>query len=385
MEIHRQRLIIVEQGFLDLTEINISQAYLSDANGGMLKLESDLAELALTIVEHGEFILCLIETDTSVLRFLKLLPSIAMEDAVYIGSMIAQSYVPYQNNTESPGKSVEEIQTVGRMLFPFSQFSFQLAMYLYDWTTPSFVRLIYLKIFQYTGIPQDLYPVDKFSIADKLWAANFLIYSPSNADFMRSFMIQPSPSRNDVYRQLSNVATKLHPFSEVENRLLSAAMQSMPRTPVTTRPQLFSGQIDILGLGLDCFGIEFFECPLNQGPSNRSLKIDFATAMSTDISPRKIVTTKMGWSFTDTMEDAMHYSNGILLVANHPEDSFVWETAAYVTPLSDDPGKIEYTFAPGSHFEVQWIDTMEFQGTQVAVINLLPISMRLQTVEKSKL
>ena len=297
--------------------------------------------------------------------------------------MITQKYIPYQNIPDAPGKSVEEIRALGQRLFPFSPYSFQLAMCVYDWTTASFTRMVLLKIFQYTGIAQTPFPIDKHSIAQAIYASNWSTYTIENADFMSSFMMKPSPSLDDVKAQLENVASDLQKFSEIENRVLSAAMQALPRTSLFLHLQLFSGQMDLYELGLDHFGIEFLECPLNKGPTNQSLVIAFTSAMEDYVSTGKAITTKMVWSFTDTLDDAMHYSNGIVLVANHPRDSFVWETAAYITTLSDDPAKTEYTFMPGCQFRVQSVDTAQVQDKQIVVIVLQPIHQPNVSKEKT--
>lgn len=286
--------------------------------------------------------------------------------------MMAQKYVPYQNIPDAPGKTVEEIRDLGQKLFPFSPFSFQLAMCVYDWTTASFTRLVFLKIFQYTGIPPEPFPIDKPSIAEEIWGSNWPPYTPQNADYMRSFLMTPVTTLEEVQTQLKDVSASLHNFSIVENRLLSAAMQALPRTSIFSHHRLFSGQVDIFQLGLDHFGIELLECPLNSGPENERLIEAFATVLASYVSAGKTITTKMVWSFTDTEEDAMHYSNGILLVANFPGDSAVWETAAYVTPLSDDPKKTEYTFMPGSRFDVQSVFPATINDKPVTVVNLQP-------------
>ena len=83
------------------------------------------------------------------------------------------------------------------------------------------------------------------------------------------------------------------------------------------------------------------------------------------------LTTKMVWSFGNSMDEAMQYQNGIVLVANPPTGAAVWDVASYITPLSDDPTKIEYTFAPGTTFLVQSVEQTQVDSKTVWVINLL--------------
>jgi hypothetical protein len=299
-------------------------------------------------------------------------PDICPRDVAFIDDMIAQKYIPYQNIPESLGKTVEEIRRLGKRHFPFSPYSFQLAMCVYDWTTASFTRMIFLKIFEYTGIGQPPFPIDQHSIARAIWTSNWGKYTPQNRDFMNSFMMKPAWSLLDVELQLTGVASKLQHFSDVQNRLLSAAMQSLPRTSTVSHRKLFSGQIDIRQLGLDVFGVEFLECPSNKGPVGKPLRDDFEKAISTYISKGKIITTKMVWSFTDRIRDAVDYSNGILLVVEAPADSWVWERVVYITPLSHSPDKNEYIFMRGTEFEVQSVNKTTLEQKPMVVITLQP-------------
>ncbi|KAL9610825.1 MAG: hypothetical protein Q9167_004494 [Letrouitia subvulpina] len=393
------RLIVDTQGFLDMTELSLLKFTALDVNGLLLVLHippfntsisqsSHLAELFLTIKEDNEFVLKLTQSTTvkqgtsngnwtrpttTVTGKLKPFPNISAIDAAFFKSMINAKYVPYQSLPDVPGKTTGEIKALGQRLFPFTPYNFELAMSVYDWTTPSFVRLVYLKIFQYTSIEHDPFPLDLHSIAQKIYATNWSIYNPHDPDFMNSFMMSPASSLQGVRAQLTVVAPNLHKFSDVQNRLLSAAMQAMPRVSSLTHAQLFSGQLDIHELNLDNFGIEFFECPLNTGPVGKTLIQDLSIALASYISVGKTVTTKMVWSFTDTMTDALKYSNGIVLVVKHPMDSVVWDTVSYITPLSDDPTKTEYAFPPGSQFKILHIDTITHQGKQVVVIKLQPL------------
>jgi len=293
----------------------------------------------------------------------------------YIDQMIAQKFVPYQDIPAGKGKSPEQIAELGKRLFPFSPHSFQLAMSIYDYTTASFVRLVFLKVFQYTNMKTTPLPLDLPSIAQQIWESNWGKYTPKDPFYMKAFMMKPATSLENVKTQLSSVATELQKFSDVQNRLAAAAMQSVPRTSVRAKAQLYSGQVDIYQMGLGRFGVEFLECPLNDGPHTQPLSIELDTAMATYVSPGHIITTKMIWSFTDTMDDAMHYSNGILLVANRPEGSWVWDTASYVTPVSDSEAKAEYTFMPGSRFEVNSAEQTEVKvGGKIKPVLLITLT-----------
>ncbi|EJD42584.1 hypothetical protein AURDEDRAFT_115019 [Auricularia subglabra TFB-10046 SS5] len=391
------RLIVDRLGFLDITELNLANSTFLDFNGRALvsggsHMQTPL-DLYLSISPNGTFDAGLIPdhghfTDNGTIPSpapaglkivasgrLKSLPSVSASDATFLNEMIARKFVPYQNIPDAPGKTMKEIKTLGKKLFPFTRHSFQMAISLYDWTTASFSRLVFMKIFEYTGIraSHGFFPLDLPSVSQMIWESNWGTYTPGDRDFMNSFMMQPAASLVDVPTQLAAVQRRLHEFSAVQNRILAATMDSMPRTSVLRIPNLFSGQVDIFQLGLDHFGIEFLECPLNKGPVTQSLEIALASSLASFVAPGRTITTKMVWSFTDSVDDAMHYQNGILLVANPPADAWVWDTAAYTTPLSDDPAKIEYTFKPGSRFLVQSVGQATVGDKPVVVIMLHPL------------
>ncbi|KAF2679518.1 hypothetical protein K458DRAFT_490599 [Lentithecium fluviatile CBS 122367] len=413
------RLIVQDQGFLDVTELDILRVIVLDANGSKLwhkwdqgrvlgpeipssefTAQARILELDLDLPGDGEFTQrlhaakpgmflaphkILVVTDwnegsdtygtlgSSTSGRLKPLPKIFQDDIEFIDSMIKDHHVPYRNIPDGRGKSEEMIKSLGKRLFPFTTHSFELAMCVYDWMTASFTHMVFLKIFEYStysGIGQPPTPVDQHSIAEQIWKSNWPLYTAQDPDFMYSFMMKPSWSQLEVELQLmENRAMLLH-FSNVENRLLAAAMEALPRTSALKSPRLFIGQVDIYQLGRDHFGIEFLEYPGNKGPISELLISDFNAAISTYISRSSIIITKMVWSFTDSVDDSMHYSNGILLVADFPEDSWVWENAAYITPLSDDPQKIEYTFLPGSQFKVKSVEKGEYNKKRIDVITL---------------
>ncbi|KAI1737937.1 hypothetical protein F4680DRAFT_426600 [Xylaria scruposa] len=399
------RLIIKEQGFLDLTEIPTSPLLVLDANGAILfhpdsneekgPLEHNVAPppcvgLTLQLGGNGSFTLMLTdakigaENHSSIASGkLKPLPSVSMADVAFIDTMIENKYIPYQNIPDAPGKTVEEIKALGLRLFPFSPHSFQLAMCVYDWTTASFTRMVLLKVFEYTSILPPPFPLDLNSLANQIWTSNWETYKPQNEDYMHSFLMKPADSLEDVKAQLSDVAKDLQQLSTIENNILSAALQALPRTSVFQHLQLYSGQVDIAQMGLDHFGIEFLEYPHNDGPVGQELITGFSDVLQTYVSVGKTITTKMAWSFTDSVESALHYANGILLVANFPQESAVWDTVAYVTALSDDPNKTEYLFAPRTQFEVQCVDKAMVNGTQVVVITLQPLPKKIDTAKST--
>ncbi|BCT67735.1 hypothetical protein [Nitrosospira sp. NRS527] len=368
------RLIVNGQGFLDITDFcpGHGAAYV-DFNGRQLGYNSPFGSFTLTLPGNGTFTVQLDNcSDPQVSGSLKPFPTISAADAAYLTEMFNKKYVPYQNIPDAPGKTTQQIAALGQQYFPFTPWSFQLAMSVYDWTTASFTRMVLMKIFEYTGIGSPPYPLDLPSIATAIWESNWGTYNPQNVDYMHSFMMEPASCQQDVLRQLEANYTELQNFSAMENRLLTAAFQSMPRTGTGAIPQLFSWQVDIYQLGTEHFGIEFLQCPRNAGSTLIPLQIPLADALASYIQVGDSITTKMVWSFSNSMDDAMEYQNGIILVANPPVGAVVWGSASYITPLSDDPTKIEYTFAPETTFLVQSVQTQTVDGKSVLVITLQP-------------
>jgi len=368
------RMVVNGYGFLDFTEAfhALSQHFgigFLDLNGAGLAYVTEVAQLVLTLQPAGTFAVSLPGGPPSQGN-LKPLPQVSAGDAQTLDEMMELKIVPYQNIPDAPGKSTQEIEQLGRQYFPFTPYSFQLAMSIYDWTTADFARMVFYKIFAYTGIAQSPLPLDLAGIAQAIWTSNWPPYVPQNADYMNSFMMTPAYSYDEVYNQLQANYLQVQSYNDAENRLLSAAFASMPRTSVLAEPLLYSGQMDIQNLGSEHFATEFLQNPLNRGPVGVPLEMPLQQALDTFIVPGATLTTKMVWSFGNSMEEAMTYQNGIILIAVPPAGSMVWNAVSYITPISDDPTKIEYTFAPGTSFLVKNVETRTIQGKPVVVITL---------------
>lgn len=421
------RLIIGSQGFLDFTPFVFPAFRGVDLNGATIRPTRDsVLPVVLAIdleVRNGQFVASIalqqrsfVDGETSVASLpefstwslecnvdqsgeaanvfstfnmplairgrLKPLPSIMSADAQHLSSLIASRYVPYQA-IPNGGLPDATIRALGRRFFPFTPYSYELAMALYDWTTASFARLVFMKVFQYTSMPG--LPLCYGDIANMISESNWGPYTPENPDFMRSFMMTPAASLLDVRMQLARVATPLRIWSDVQNRLLTAAITAMPRTTRFSRLRLFSGQVDIKQFTTSRFGPGFLQCPINRGPIAETMKWDFENTLRTFVSAGSLITTKMVWSFTDTYQGAKHYSNGIILVIYNPpfvnpsrQASLVWDTASDVTPVSSEPKKTEWTFPPRSQFRVH--NWFRQQGGDV-IINLAAVPVFDQTTQ----
>ncbi|KAF7361209.1 hypothetical protein MSAN_01153000 [Mycena sanguinolenta] len=380
------RLIVQTQGFLDITSLSCLDFSVSilDFNGirWVWKASSECAlpfQFCLSFPGDGKVdvsaVLCSSSSSEPARTLpvtLKPLPAISDADVEYIASMIAQKYIPYRQIPDEPGRTDEEIREIGLRLFPWSPHSYELAMCVYDYTTASFARMVFMKVFQYTSIPKNPLPLDLESISLMIWESDWDTYNPQDEDFMNSFMMKPAKTHDKVTSQLQRVHVELQRFSDIQNRVISAVLPSLPRTPIVSKPYLFSGQVDIFQMGMNRFGIEILQFPGNAGPVGRVLEVEFATAVGSFIKPSSIITTKMFWSFADSEADARHYSNGILMVVQPPADtaSVVWDDMAYITELSDGPTKTEFLFPPGSSFRVLSVEPGD--GLQVVRLEVVP-------------
>ena len=363
------RMIANGLGFLDFTDTGHQSAgphYWQLVINGQIYWYDGQGALAVTLNADQTF---LVSGDGNAISGSLLpLPVVTEADAALLDEMMLAKMVPYQNIPDEPGKTDAEIRALGLQYFPFTPYSYELAMSVYDWTTADFARFVFFKVFAYTGM-QDV-PLDLPSIANAIWTSAWPPYVPSNVDYMNAFLMVPATTYEEVYNQLLQVYSQLRVFNDAENRLVAAAFQSMPRTSVLAKPQLFSGQVDISNLGSQHFAPEFLQFPGNAGPVTEPLEMALEVALASFISVGATITTKMVWSFTDSESDAMHYQNGILLIANPPPGVATWEAASFITPLSDGPTKIEYTFPPGSSFLNQGMEMQTINGKQVVVITL---------------
>ena len=365
------RIIVVNKGFLDLVDTGRGRdGWEININGSLYWYEGE-GSVTLTFNNDGTFVAT--GNGNNITGNLHHLLTISKSDATLLQEMMEKKLVPYQNIPDAPGKTDEEITEAGKLYFPFagSTDSRILSYSVYDWTSPSFLRMVLFKVFRYTGIEGK--PLDQPTIANLIWTSNWPPFTPKHQDFMHSFLMTTADSEEDVVCQLKKVHAQLYAYSEAQNNLLRIAFYSMPRTSTFKIRQLFSGQPDISNLGLDHFAAEFLEFPNNKGPVGASFELPFQKALTTVFKVGNTITTKSVMSFTEHQDYAMQYSNGILLVVSPPPNTILWTNASYITPLSDDPKKNEYTFVPGSKFLIQQVKKELISDKDVWVFKLMAI------------
>ncbi|MCW3074647.1 MAG: hypothetical protein JWP69_1716 [Flaviaesturariibacter sp.] len=362
------RLIVNGFGFLDFTDTGHqpggSGYWQLNLNGNIYWYDGQPA-IPIIINNDGTFFV-----EGAFSGFLIPLPDLNSQDIAVMDWLMENNYVPYQHIPDEPGKTTEQLQALGLQYFPFTTASFELAMAVYDWTTADFTRIQFMQLFMYTDVSGC--PLDMASIAGGIWSSNWGTYNPQNKDYMNEYMMQPAQSLQEVQTQLSQVVTPLRDSNDAEVRLLTAALSSLPRTSCLSVPMLYSGQVDISNLGTEHFATYFMEFPYNSNPGT-PLQMPLSEALETFIVVGKTLTLKGLMSFTNSQQDAMHYSNGILVEVSPPAGSVVWENATYITPLSDGPEKIEYLYHPGSAFGITNIQTIIVSGKSIVQISVLAL------------
>ncbi len=296
-------------------------------------------------------------------------PVVSNKNIGLFKEMMEQKLIPYQKIPDDPGKTFQELKELGKQFFPTTAYSFELAMAIYDWTTACFFRIDLFSYFVYTKI--EGIPIDKDSIANLIWSANWLPYTAHNQYFMKSLMMKPADSLESVQAQLEKQAPKLIEYNRAEEEIITQAVMNLPRVLVAEKPVLYHGGPDISTMAKDQFSAQFQQLPTNRGPVGKKLQLNFEEALNTILRPESVITKKGFWSFTDSMKDAVHYSNGIIIKVLPPQNSEYWPNVAYITPLSDGPEKTEYLFVPGTSFKIYSHNWIEEEGKNLLLLTLI--------------
>jgi hypothetical protein len=366
------RLLVLSAGYIDITDCSktdgveyLYDIYFNEVRFQKMKAADVDLTINITINNDGSF--CIEQNQNPMIGHVGSYPIINETDIERFNWMFHENYIPYQKIPDSPGKTTEQIKEAGRQYFPFTEYSFQLSMALYDWTTADFTRIDFFTIFAYSRVIKK--PLDLNSIAQAIWTADWPPYTPQDVYYMNSFMMKPAKSLEDVKNQLDEKASILRINNLSELNIIEASLKSMPRTSIIKIPKLYSGQVAISNLGTEHFATYFEEFP-NNADSNKPLEMALTEALDTFIKTGNTLTLKSPMSYTDSLKDAMHYSNGIVLIASPKKGAVHWEEATYITPMSDGPEKIEYLFHPNTKFLIENIEAQNQDGKEVTVISL---------------
>lgn len=361
------RLVMPDIGFLDLTDLGHVQ-------GGLHYWAIDLnsttywydGEGCLSINISNDHYFMTTSDGNHISGAMKPLPYIDEADINKMSEMETQNLIPYRNDPNGH-KSKQQLQALGKQLFPFTKHSYELALSVYDWTTANFFRMDLFHLYRYTSITNT--PLDQDQIVSGIWTANWPPYVPSDPDFMNSFMMKPAKSRVDVSKQLSMVAPTLTGYLDALAKITVAAKYSFARVSTLSKPKLYSGQVAISNLGESAFPIYFLEYPGNEGPVGTPMQMALEDALKTFMAPGNTLTLKSFLSFTDSLQDAMHYQNGIVLELSPPPSENTWGGGiTYITPLSDESDKIEYTLSPGTQIQINGYEKKVINKKEVTII-----------------
>ncbi|ASC71264.1 hypothetical protein XM38_022160 [Halomicronema hongdechloris C2206] len=277
------------------------------------------------------------------------LPEILESDLALLQQMKSEKLIPYGQLQpgERPYSSVEDIAA---QYFAFSHAWSDLGLTVYDWTSADFFRMDIFHLYRYTAVAGQ--PLDDNDIIQGIWTSNWPPYTPQDPTFMASLMMSPATSEQQVAEQYQDVKRQMQTYLDALMRLTRSSMYAMPRTSTLAKPMLYSGQVAISNLGQDAMAVYFEQYPGNAGPVGSPMGMSIDEALQGFMSPDSMLTLKSFLSFTDSAQDAQHYSNGIIVEMSPPVGAVVWPQCPYLTSLSNSATKIEYTYAPGSQWEI---------------------------------
>lgn len=365
------RLMIAPLGFLDITDIG---AQPSGPAPDQLVFESRPywytgdATMALSIAANGAVTVNGDGNSFSV--ELLSYPEISTDDVAIIDQMVNIDILPYQQLVGG-ARPFSAVANLASIFFPWTPYYVQLALALYDWTTADFFRMDVFNFYRFINYPGK--PLSAGNIVNAIWTSNFPPYTPSDGPFMNSMLMTPVTSEKEVAQQYQQVNKDLQFYIEALKRLTAAAVYSMPRTSYISKPKLYSGQVDVSNLPIGTFPVYFTQCPVNAGPPPMDMQMPLQQALTGFMAPNSIVNLKSFMSFTDSLEDAIHYSNGIVVVMS-PQTvtptTWTWRQCAYITALSNEAGKTEYLFMPGSQFIVGKSSKQTYNGRNYTLIEM---------------
>jgi len=171
--------------------------------------------------------------------------------------------------------------------------------------------------------------------------------------------MKPATSEDDVYTQLLGVYQTIHPLAIAEMNVQILALLGLPQPTTAQYPQLYRGAMPMSGgYNTSDFSPSFYEFPGNIGPTSTPLIQDLTDALGGILSEGNIITTKGPWSFSNDLDGAKVWQNGILITCNPPVGSTVWPGCADITNFSLNPDTFEINVAPVTRYRIdsyEWI------------------------------
>ena len=355
------RIMVGTWGYLDIEVIPAASASASTSSQAVLRIQDKSipyeADTMLTIVVITEANVTITSQKAQVSVPLTPIPQIAGANQDRLLEMITNRWVPYQNPPSGVPKSDSDLQALADRYYPNDAFGYDKAMCLYDWTSASFIRQDLFHQLRYTALPGE--PLDLQTMARVIWGCNYPGYTAADANFMNQFDMNPATSEADVYNQLLEVHSKMQPLALAEMNVQIQALLSLPKPTVKTYPQLYRGAMPMSGgYNTSDFAPSLFEYAGNAGPATAPLIESLEEALQNILQPGKIITTKGPWSFSNDLEGAKVWQNGILITCNPPEGADTWPGCADITAFSLNPSTFEINVPPVTRYRIdswQWI------------------------------
>jgi len=352
------RIMIGGLGFIDIksTVTGTSESDLKVIQIQNVELHyTGAANLELSLLPNRRLLVKLGNEAAEVL--LSAIPQMEGSNVDRFREMIKQKLVPYQNPPSGTPKSDADLQILAEKYFPGDSYGFDKAMCLYDWTSASFIRQDVFHQLQYTGV--EGLPLDLETMARVIWGCNFPGYTPADPDFMNQFGMTPASSQEEIYNQLLEVQDRIKPLAIAEMNVQIQSLLSLPNPKVADYPQLYRGAMPMSG-GYDTsdFSPSMFEYSGNKGPVSEPLIQLFDEALKGILKPGSVITTKGPWSFSNDLEGAKVWQNGILITCLPPKGAEVWPGCADITAFSLNPGTFEINVAPVTRYRIEsyeWI------------------------------
>lgn len=352
------RLLVGTLGYLDITCTSHQRGGLIystlDFNGQSLTFGAT-ADISIAIDADTGFTVTF--GDTIVTGAVTPLSPLAGYTINAFREMIKLQIVPYLNPPSGTPKSNAELQALADTYYSNDIYGFDKAMALYDWTSASFIRQDLFHQLRYTGVPGQ--PLDLKTMARVIWGCNYPGYTAKDANFMNALMMKPARDEADVYNQLLGVYEQLLPLATAEMDVMEHAILDLQPVSVIEYPQLYRGAMPMTGgYNTSDFSPSLFEYSGNWGPTDAPLVQAFEDALNGCLIPGSIITTKGPWSFSNDLDGAKVWQQGILITCNPPEGASIWPGSANITPFSLNPGTFEVNMPPPTRYRIdsyEWI------------------------------
>lgn len=356
------RLMIDGLGYIDIDAVNqqTEKQQVIELNGQRYTY-TDRANIQLAINEDGSFLAT--GQGNNVSGKIKRTAEVTPEVLKLFKEMIDKKIVPYQNPPSGEPKSIEELTMLGKQHYPEDPNSFYYAMCLYDWTSPSFIRMDSFNQFAYCKIQGQ--PLDLNSMAETIWRCDYPGCTAKDADFMNMFMMKPAASKEDVRQQLAPIASQVQQYALAETTLQINALLNLPKVSTKDYPLLYRGGMAISGNTLMNFAPSLVEFPGNAGPTTEPLLYPLDDALNSMLEPGSIITIKTPWSFSNDLEGAKVWQRGLLFTCKPPQSCEEWPAGADITDFSLNPETFEVNFPPNTRFQVESYEWIEIQDKPV--------------------